>query len=84
MFHLKPRRTCCWHVKAYFLGKAWMSDHETFSRVNLKYIQRRTTKQDTVFTCSSAIIYKFYLPGASTNNKPCIEKQTLNPYAAGD
>ena len=29
IFHLKPSRTWFWHVKAYFLGQAWMADHET-------------------------------------------------------
>ena len=29
IFHLKPSRTWFWHVKAYFLGQAWMPDHET-------------------------------------------------------
>ena len=26
---LKPSSTWFWHVKAYFLGQAWMADHET-------------------------------------------------------
>ena len=29
IFHLKPSRTWFWHVKAYFLGQAWIADHET-------------------------------------------------------
>ena len=29
IFHLKPSRTWFWHVKAYFLGQAWMPGHET-------------------------------------------------------
>ena len=29
ILHLKPSRTWFWHVKAYFLGQAWMADHET-------------------------------------------------------
>ena len=39
-----------------------------FSKVNLKCIQHilvQWGKQDTVFTCPSAIIFKFYLPGAT-------------------
>ena len=30
-----------------------------------------------VFTCPSPIIYKFYLPGASTNVEPCPDKLLL-------
>ena len=39
----------------------------TFSKVNPKYTQHTCPvgKQDTVFTCPTAIIYKFYLPGAT-------------------
>ena len=29
IFHLKTSRTWFWHVKAYFLGQAWMADHKT-------------------------------------------------------
>ena len=39
----------------------------TFSKVNLKYIQNVLSqwgKQDAAFTCPTARIYKFYLPGA--------------------
>ena len=70
----------CWHVKAYFFRTsldARPQNLHTFSKVNLKCIQLSMLvqwgKQDTVFTCPSAIIYKFYLPramGASTNVEP--------------
>ena len=45
----------------------------TFSKENPNYrsILAQWGKQDTVFTCPTAIIYKFYLPGASTNVEPC-------------
>ena len=36
----------------------------TFSKVNAKYIQH-TCPVGQVFTCPSAVIYKFYLPGAT-------------------
>ena len=38
----------------------------SFSKVNLKYTKRTSQwgKQDAVSTCPTAIIYKFYLPGA--------------------
>ena len=37
----------------------------TFLKVNLKYTKRTfPSKQDVVFTCPTAIIYKFYLPEA--------------------
>ena len=68
--HLKPNRTWCWHVKAYFLGQAWMPDHKTCTHSqkqtrNIHSILAQWGKQDTVFTCPTAVIYKFYLPGAT-------------------
>ena len=36
----------------------------TFSKVNLYSILAQWGKQDAVFPCPSAIIYKFYLPRA--------------------
>ena len=43
-----------------------MPDHETYTQVNLKYtsVLSQWGKQDAVFNCPTAIIYKFYLPGA--------------------
>ena len=78
MFHLKPSRTWCWHVKAYFLGQAWMPDHKTCTqsqKINQKYLQH---------TCPMGQArYSFHLPfssilqillargnGASTNVEP--------------
>ena len=56
-------------MEAYFLGQAWMSDHKTSTHSqkltwNIDSVFAQWSKQDTVFTCPSAIIYKFYLPGA--------------------
>ena len=71
MFHLKPSRIWSWHVIAYFLEKAWMPDHKLAYILKSKpeiytaYILAQWGKQDTVLTCPSAIIYKFYLPGAT-------------------
>ena len=39
-----------------------------FSKINLKYrynVLAQWGKQDVVYNCPSAIIYKFYLPGAT-------------------
>ena len=70
MFHLKPSRTWCWLVKAYFLGQSWMPCHKTCtssqkSTWNIYSLLAQWGKQDTIFTSPSAIIYKFYLPGAT-------------------
>ena len=72
MFHLKPRRTWCWHVKVYFLGQALMPDHNTCTHSqnltwNIYSVLAQWGKQDTVFTCPSAIIYRLYLPGAMSS-----------------
>ena len=50
MFHLKPSRTWYWHVKAYFLGQAWMPDH----------------KIGTLYIIGELEIYTVYLPGGAS------------------
>ena len=47
----------------------------TFSKVNPKYTQHACPVGQARygFTCPTAIIYKFYLPGASTNVEPCAD-----------
>ena len=43
-------------------GRPW--NLHTFSKVNIQSVLSQWGKQDAVFTCPTAIIYKFCLPGA--------------------
>ena len=63
-------------MKAYFLGQAWMADHETFSKVNLKYT--KWTFPVGQARCSFHLPHSYNLQillargnGASTNVEPC-------------
>ena len=77
MFHLKPSRTWTWHVKAYFLGQAWMPDHILFSKVNLKYIQHTYPVGQARYSFHLPFTYNLQIllargNGASTNVEPFI------------
>ena len=64
MFHLKPSSAGACNCESIF---SRMPDHKTSISKHTIYIYSvlaQWGKQDTVFTCPSAIIYKFYLPGA--------------------
>ena len=48
------------------MWKHIFQDLHTLSKVNTKYIHgTQWGKQDRVFTCPAAILYKFYMPRAS-------------------
>ena len=59
MFHLKPSKTWCWHVKACFLGQAWM----TYLKARYSFHLPLSYNLQNLLAWGN---------GASTNVEPCM------------